>query len=110
MLAAQASFAVMVALMTLTGPVVVDYQGHAAHHVFPIIAAHVVGMYALVIVVGDLIDRIGRTPALAGGLLLMALSAISLLWVESVPAHCSGPVRTRPGLELLLRGRHGRAG
>lgn len=86
MLAAQASFAVMVALMTLTGPVVVDYQGHAAHHVFPIIAAHVVGMYALVIVVGDLIDRIGRTPALAGGLLLMAMSAISLLWVESVPA------------------------
>ena len=85
MLAAQASFAVMVALMTLTGPVVVDYQGHAAHHVFPIIAAHVVGMYALVIVVGDLIDRIGRTPALAGGLLVMAVSAISLLWVESVP-------------------------
>jgi MFS family permease len=85
LLAAQASFAVMVALMTLTGPVVVDYQGHAAHHVFPIIAAHVIGMYALVIVVGDLIDRIGRTPALAGGLLVMAVSAISLLWVDSVP-------------------------
>ena len=42
-------------------------------------------MYALVIVVGDVIDRIGRTPALAGGLLLMAVSVISLLWVESVP-------------------------
>ncbi len=86
LLAAQASFAVMVAVMTLTGPVVVDYQGHAAHHVFPIIAAHVVGMYALVIVVGDAIDRIGRTPALAGGLLVMAASVISLLWVESVVA------------------------
>jgi MFS family permease len=86
LVAAQASFAVMVGVMTLTGAVVVDHQHHAAHHVFPIIAAHVVGMYGLVIVVGDLIDRIGRTPALAGGLVAMAASAISLLWVESVPA------------------------
>jgi len=86
LLAAQASFAVMVAVMTLTGPVVVDHQGHEAHHVFPIIGAHVVGMYALVIVVGDAIDRIGRTPALAGGLLVMAGSVISLLWVHSVVA------------------------
>jgi len=86
LLAAQASFAVMVGVMTLTGAIVVDHQHHAAHHVFPIIAAHVVGMYGLVIVVGDAIDRIGRTPALAGGLIVMAASVISLLWVESVPA------------------------
>jgi MFS family permease len=86
LLAAQASFAVMVALMTLTGAVVVDYHGHQGHDVFPIIAAHVVGMYALVIVVGDVIDRIGRTPALGGGLLIMMVSAISLVWIESVPA------------------------
>ena len=84
LLAAQASFAVMVAVMTLTGAVVVDHHGHEGHNVFPIIGAHVVGMYALVIVVGDVIDRIGRTPALAGGLLVMAVSAISLLWIESV--------------------------
>jgi MFS family permease len=86
LLAAQASFAVMVAVMTLTGAVVVDHHGHAGHNVFPIIGAHVVGMYALVIVVGDVIDRIGRTPSLAGGLLIMAVSVISLLWIESVPA------------------------
>ena len=86
LLAAQASFAVMVGVMTLTGAVVVDHFHHAAHHVFPIIGAHVVGMYALVIVVGDVIDRIGRTRSLAGGLLLMAASVISLLWVQSVPA------------------------
>jgi MFS family permease len=86
LLAAQASFAVMVGVMTLTGAVVVDHFHHAAHHVFPIIGAHVVGMYALVIVVGDLIDRIGRTRSLAGGLALMAVSVISLLWVTSVPA------------------------
>jgi len=86
LIAAQASFAVMVGVMTLTGAVVVDHFHHAAHHVFPIIGAHVVGMYALVIVVGDLIDRIGRTRSLAGGLLLMAVSVASLLWIESVPA------------------------
>jgi MFS family permease len=86
LIAAQASFAVMVGVMTLTGAIVVDHQHHEAHHVFPIIAAHVVGMYGLVIVVGDLIDRVGRTPALAGGLVAMAASALSLLWVQSVPA------------------------
>jgi MFS family permease len=86
LLAGQASFAVMVGIMTLTGAVVVDHHGHAGHTVFPIIGAHVVGMYALVLVVGELIDRIGRTPALAGGLFVMGLSSISLLWVESVVA------------------------
>jgi len=86
LLAAQASFAVMVAVMTLTGAVVVDHHHHEGQHVFPIIGAHVIGMYALVIVVGDLIDRIGRTPALAGGLVIMAASTTSLVWVESVPA------------------------
>src|SRR5258708_35676932 len=76
----------MVGVMTLTGAVVVDHFHHAAHHVFPVIGAHVIGMYALVIVVGDLIDRIGRTTSLAGGLLLLAVSVVSLMWIERVPA------------------------
>jgi MFS family permease len=78
-LAAQASFGVMVGVMTLTGAVVVDHHNHSGEAVFPI-------MYALVLFVGDLIDRIGRPPALVGGLTLMAISCISLLWIESVPA------------------------
>jgi MFS family permease len=85
LLAAVASFSVMVAVMTLTGFVVVEH-GHHAHAVFPIIGAHVVGMYALVLVVGDVIDRIGRPPALVGGLLLMGVSVISLLWITGVAA------------------------
>ena len=85
-LAAQASFGVMVGVMTLTGAVVVDHHNHSGQAVFPIIGAHVLGMYALVLFVGDLIDRIGRPPALVGGLSLMAVSCISLLWIESVPA------------------------
>jgi hypothetical protein len=43
LLGAQASFSVMVGVMTLTGAVVVDHQHHAAHNVFPIIGAHVIG-------------------------------------------------------------------
>ena len=85
-LAAQASFGVMVGLMTLTGAVVVDHHDHSGEAVFPIIGAHVLGMYALVLVVGDVIDRIGRSPALVSGLSIMAASSISLLWIASVPA------------------------
>jgi MFS family permease len=84
LLAAQASFGVMVAVMTLTGSVVVDHQHHEAHNVFPIIGAHVIGMYALVLVVGRIIDRIGRPVSLYGGLMVMAVSVISLLWIDSV--------------------------
>ena len=67
LLAGQASFSVMVGVMTLTGAVVVDHQHHAGHFVFPIIGAHVLGMYALVLVVGRVVDRIGRTRATASG-------------------------------------------
>ena len=110
LVAGQASFAVMVGIMTLTGSVVVDHHHHAGHSVFPIIGAHVFGMYALVLVIGTLIDRIGRRPSLAGGLLVMAVSALSLLWVESVPATAVVAVRPRHRLEPLLRGRHRHAG
>jgi MFS family permease len=84
MLAALASFGVMVSVMNLSGYVVVEHHHHAQDDIFPIIGAHVMGMYALVLVVGRVIDRIGRRAALSGGLLLMALSTIGLLWLESV--------------------------
>ena len=86
MLAALASFGVMVSVMNLSGYVVVEHHHHQQADVFPVIGAHVFGMYALVIVVGTLIDRIGRLPALSGGLIVMAASTIGLLWVESVVA------------------------
>jgi len=88
LLAAQMSLGVMVGVMTLTGSIVVDHFHHEHHDVFPIIGAHFLGMYALVIVVGDLVDRVGRTHALAGGLLLMAVSVSFLLWAQG--AHATG--------------------
>src|SRR6185503_3521542 len=84
MLAALASFGVMVSVMNLTGYVVVEHHHHHQDSVFPIIGAHVFGMYALVLVIGALIDRVGRTPALEVGLVVMALSTIALLWVSTV--------------------------
>ena len=86
LLAGFASMGVMVSVMNLTGYVVVDHRDHAQHLIFPIIGAHVLGMYALVLFIGALIDRIGRTPALGGGLSLMAVSCAGLQWLESVPA------------------------
>lgn len=84
LLAALASFGVMVSVMNLTGYVVVTEHGHQQNDVFPIIGAHVLGMYALVLFVGPVIDRIGRTQALVGGLAIMALSCVPLAWVGSV--------------------------
>jgi MFS family permease len=84
MLAALASFGVMVSVMNLSGYVVVEHHHHSQDSVFPIIGAHVFGMYALVLVIGAAIDRVGRTSALEIGLVVMALSTIGMLWVTSV--------------------------
>src|SRR5262245_30704240 len=84
MLAALASFAVMVSVMNLTGYVVVEHHHHSQDSVFPIIGAHVFGMYALVLVIDAVIDRIGRTIAVEIGLVVMALSTIGMLQAESV--------------------------
>jgi MFS family permease len=86
MAAALASFAVMVSVMNLAGYVVVDHHDHEQQDVFPIIGAHVLGMFALVLVVGAIIDRVGRTPSLASGLVLMGASCAGMLWGESVLA------------------------
>ncbi|MBA3366048.1 MAG: MFS transporter [Actinobacteria bacterium] len=83
LVAAVASFAVMVGVMNLTGYVAVGH-GHHQSDVFTIISAHIVGMYGLVLVTGDLIDRMGRRVALALGLAVMALSTLSLVWLDGL--------------------------
>jgi MFS family permease len=84
LVAALASFSVMVALMNLIAYVVVEEHGHHQADVFPIIGAHVFGMFALVLFVGALIDKVGRRQALVGGLIVMALASGSLATAESV--------------------------
>ena len=53
--------------MNLAGYVAVG-RGHHEGDVFTMISVHIVGMYGLVLVVGDLIDRFGRRRALVAGL------------------------------------------
>jgi len=84
MLAALASQAVMVSVMNLTGYVVVEQHHHQQQDVFPIVGAHVVGMYGLVLVVGALIDRAGRTQSLVAGLVVLGASALGLQWFSGV--------------------------
>jgi MFS family permease len=83
LVAAIASFAVMVGVMNLTGYIVVGHQ-HEQADVFTVISAHIVGMYALVLVVGELVDRVGRRESAVAGLAIMAASTLPLWWVESV--------------------------
>ncbi|MEJ7566755.1 MAG: MFS transporter [Gaiellaceae bacterium] len=83
LVAAVASFAGMVSVMNLTGYLVIDH-GHHQADVFTVISLHIVGMYALVLVIGQLVDRLGRRPGQVAGLLLMALSTLGLAWFQSV--------------------------
>ena len=80
---ALSSFAVMVGVMNLTGYIVVGHH-HEQADVFTVISLHIVGMYALVLVIGALVDRVGRRPTLVWGLGIMAVSTILLAWVESI--------------------------
>jgi MFS family permease len=80
---AVSSFAVMVGVMNLTGYIVVGHH-HEQADVFTVISAHIVGMYALVLVVGELVDRVGRRRSAITGLLIMAVSTLPMWWIDSV--------------------------
>jgi MFS family permease len=84
-LAAIASFAVMASVMNLTGYIVVGHH-HEQADVFSVISLHIVGMFGLVLVVGQLVDRVGRGRALVGGLVIMAASTVMLAWVVAIPS------------------------
>jgi MFS family permease len=82
-IAALSSFAVMAGVMNLTGYIVVGHH-HEQADVFTVISLHIVGMYALVLVIGALVDRVGRRPTLLWGLVIMAASTVLLGFVQSI--------------------------
>ena len=82
-IAAVASFAVMASVMNLTGYIVVGHH-HEQADVFTVISLHIVGMYALVLVIGALVDQVGRRPTLLWGLAIMAVSTLMLGFVQSI--------------------------
>src|SRR4051794_29264558 len=83
MVAAVASFAIMAGVMNLAGYVAVGHH-HAHGDVFTIISIHIVGMYGLVLVIGDVIDRLGRRNSMVIGLLVIAASNAGLAWFASI--------------------------
>jgi MFS family permease len=83
MVAAVSSFAVMAGVMNLAGYVAVGHH-HPQGSVFTIISLHIVGMYGLVLVVGDVIERIGRRRSMVIGLALIAASNAGMAWFASI--------------------------
>lgn len=74
----------MAGMMTLSGYILVGH-GHHQGAVYPVISAHFVGMFGLVLFVGSIIDRVGRTLSLLGELTLLGISVLGVvLAVESV--------------------------
>jgi MFS family permease len=80
---AVASFAVMVGVMNLAGYVAVGHH-HKHGDIFTVISFHIVGMYGLVLIVGDVVDRLGRSRAMAIGLALMTASNAALVWLTGI--------------------------
>ena len=76
----------MASVMNLIGYVVVAHGNHEPSDVFPIIGAHVFGMYAFVVIVGPFVDRFGRRRPLVGGLMLMGACCAALALVTGVVA------------------------
>ena len=87
-----ASFAVMVGVMNLSGYVAVGRHHHQSD-VFTIISLHIVGMYGLILVVGDIVERLGRRQSIVVGLGIMAVSNV-VLW----------PLEGLAGMSLSLFG------
>jgi len=81
--AAVASFALMAGVMNLAGYVAVGH-GHSHGSIFTVISIHILGMYGLVLVIGDAVERIGRRRSMIIGLTVIALSNAGLAYFASI--------------------------
>ncbi|HWQ94865.1 MAG TPA: MFS transporter, partial [Gammaproteobacteria bacterium] len=80
---AVTSYSVMVGMMAMIGYLMTGH-GHTQQSVFPVLSAHFMGMFALVLLVGKLIGHIGRLRAMQLGLVVLAVSVLALMAVHSV--------------------------
>lgn len=83
MVAVVSSFAVMTGVMNLAGYVAIGH-GHSHGDIFTIISLHIVGMYGLILVIGDIVERLGRRTSMVAGLMVMAASNAGLVWLHSI--------------------------
>jgi len=78
LIAAVLSQAVMAAFMSVTGLIMVGH-GHDVVAVTLVMSAHFLGMFGLVLVAGQLVDRLGRRRSIVLGLLVLAIGVFLLL-------------------------------
>ena len=77
------SYAVMVGMMAMVGYLMTSH-GHSQQSVLPVLSAHFIGMFGLVLLVGKLIVRIGRAQAMRLGLVVLAVAVLALIVAHSV--------------------------
>lgn len=80
---AVTSYAVMVGMMAMIGYLMTGH-GHTQQSVLPVLSAHFMGMFALVLLVGKLIGRIGRRQAMMLGLAALSFSTLAVMFAHSV--------------------------
>jgi MFS family permease len=78
LLAAVVSQAVMTSVMALAGLVMADH-GHDLGAISLTVSVHFLGMFGLVLVVGPLVERIGRLRSVVAGLVVLAGGVLVLL-------------------------------
>jgi MFS family permease len=78
LLAAIVSQAVMTSVMALAGLVMADH-GHDLGAISLTVSVHFLGMFGLVLVVGRLVERIGRLSSVIAGLVVLAGGVLVLL-------------------------------
>lgn len=99
--AAVVAQAVMNGLMTIMGLAMVGHGHHLPAVAFSM-SAHFLGMFGLVLVVGQLVDRLGRQQALVLGLAGLAAGALALLASGSLEAILVGMFAVGVGWNLAF--------
>ncbi|HZJ09154.1 MAG TPA: MFS transporter [Trueperaceae bacterium] len=83
LIAAVVSQGVMAALMSVTGLIMVGH-GHELSAVALVMSSHFLGMFGLVLVAGQLVDRLGRQRSIVLGLLVLTGGVLLLLAGEGL--------------------------
>lgn len=77
------AYTIMVAIMSITSLLMVSH-GHSPQSIFPVLSAHFIGMFGLVLVVGKFIEYIGRPRAMITGLIILSLSTLGILMIDDM--------------------------
>lgn len=77
------SYSIMVGIMSITSLLMVSH-GHSPQSIFPVLSAHFIGMFGLVLFVGKFIEYIGRHKAMITGLIILSISTLGILMIDNM--------------------------